>query len=118
MMSVRPDRAQPVSMALALPASASCCMCRLPAEMIPEDRDAEADLFAELGLLNSDNAFLKHLKAGKIEVVRGVHTAVRESQRPHACFADHLVYCCSVGNGSIQSTTRHRAASFRAWQAV
>lgn len=40
--------------------------------MIPEDRGIEADLFAELGLLNSDNVFLKHLKAGKIKVIRGL----------------------------------------------
>ena len=42
--------------------------------MIPTGRNAEEDLFAELGLLKSGSAFLKHLRAGKIKVVRGMHT--------------------------------------------
>ena len=44
--------------------------------MIPTGRNAEEDLFAELGLLNSGSAFLKHLRAGKIKVVRGMRTCI------------------------------------------
>ena len=42
--------------------------------MIPDDRGVEEDLFAELGLVNSNNVFLKHLRSGRIKVVRGMHT--------------------------------------------
>lgn len=36
--------------------------------MISEDRAIEADLFAELGLLKSDNIFLKQIQTPEYEV--------------------------------------------------
>ena len=49
----------------------SCAHCSLPAELIPDHRGVEQDVFGELGLLDGSNVFLRHLKDGKICVVRG-----------------------------------------------